>query len=338
MQRDELRVEGSSVATPAMLAVRFDRTGSLDALSVESVPRPTPGRGQLLVEIQAAGLNPSDVKNVLGRFPYTTVPRTPGRDFAGVVADGPDELIGRSVWGTGRDLGFDRDGSHAEFIVLPMGGVALLPDGLTYVDAASAGVPYTTALEAIERLEVRADDPLLVLGSGAVGTAAAVLASHLGSDPVIAVRTSENASVCERAGFRAVLAPEGKPLPAGFKAIFDTTGHRLPEAIEALEPFGKVAIIAAPPSGTVDAPVLALYRKGGSIIGVNSLLHDSIECAAMLDRIAPALQSPLAGTELQIILIEDALEAYRAVERGARGKFVLTMHGEPSRLSYEASV
>jgi NADPH:quinone reductase-like Zn-dependent oxidoreductase len=185
-------------------------------------------------------------------------------------------------------------------------------------------VPYTTALEAIERLEVGAD-PLLILGSGAVGTAAAVLASYLGSDPLIAVRTRENVSACVRAGFRAVLAPEGEPLPNGFKAIFDTTGHRLPEAIEALERFGKVAIIAAPPSGTVEAPVLALYRKGGSIIGINSLLHDSIECAAMLDRIAPALQSPLANTQLRAIPIESAPGAYRSVERGARGKFVLTM-------------
>ena len=155
--------------------------------------------------------------------------------------------------------------------------------------------------------------------------AAAVLARHRDTDPVIAVRSADNAKACKTAGFTTVVAAQGEPLPKGFRAIFDTTGHRLPEAIEALEKFGKVAIIAAPPSGTVDAPVLALYRKGGSIIGVNSLLHDSVECAQMLQTIAPALKSPLAGPEVRQVPISKAIKAYEDIEDGDRTKFVLVM-------------
>ena len=83
-----------------MKALQFDKTGDLSALRYVEVPTPVPGADEVLVQIKAAGLNPSDVKNVLGRFPYTTLPRIPGRDFAGVVVEGPQALIGQEVWGT----------------------------------------------------------------------------------------------------------------------------------------------------------------------------------------------------------------------------------------------
>jgi NADPH2:quinone reductase len=101
-----------------MKALQFSRTGDLAALQVVELPTPVPATGEVLVQIKAAGLNPSDVKNVLGRFPYTTMPRVPGRDFAGVVVEGPQALIGQEVWGTGKEIGFLRDGSHAGYIAL----------------------------------------------------------------------------------------------------------------------------------------------------------------------------------------------------------------------------
>jgi NADPH:quinone reductase-like Zn-dependent oxidoreductase len=62
-----------------------------------------------------------EAENVLGLMPQTTPPRIPGSDFAGVVAAGPDERIGTEVWGTGGDLGFTRDGTHAESVVMAPG-------------------------------------------------------------------------------------------------------------------------------------------------------------------------------------------------------------------------
>ena len=72
-----------------MRALRFSKTGSLDELVVTDVPTPKPGEGEVLIKVKAAAVNPSDIKNVLGRMHETTTPRTPGRDFAGVVAEGP---------------------------------------------------------------------------------------------------------------------------------------------------------------------------------------------------------------------------------------------------------
>src|SRR5215471_9799028 len=102
-----------------MLALRFDKTGSLDALRISDIPKPAPGPDEVLVEVTAAAVNPSDIKNVLGGMHETTVPRTPGRDFAGTVVAGPPQLVGQSVFGSGGDLGFRRDGSHAEFVAVP---------------------------------------------------------------------------------------------------------------------------------------------------------------------------------------------------------------------------
>jgi NADPH2:quinone reductase len=106
-----------------MRALKFYQTGSLDNLRLEEVPVPRPGPGDVLVQVKAAAINPSDVKNVQGKMHETSVPRIPGRDFAGLVVQGPDELLNRSVFGSGGDLGFDRDGSHAEYFVVPANAV-----------------------------------------------------------------------------------------------------------------------------------------------------------------------------------------------------------------------
>src|ERR1700747_2400119 len=98
-----------------MQALKFYQTGSLDDLRIEEVPLPTPGPGEVLVQVKAAAVNPSDIKNVQGKRHETTVPRIPGRDFAGTIVNGPGELLGQSVFGSGGNLGFGRDGSHAGF-------------------------------------------------------------------------------------------------------------------------------------------------------------------------------------------------------------------------------
>ena len=77
----------------AMHALRFEKTGSLDELGIKDMPVPKPADGEVLVQVKAAAINPSDIKNVLGKMHQTTVPRTPGRDFAGIVTEGPKELL-----------------------------------------------------------------------------------------------------------------------------------------------------------------------------------------------------------------------------------------------------
>jgi NADPH2:quinone reductase len=202
-----------------MMALRFDRTGDLDALRLAEVDAPEPAAGHVRVRIAAAGLNPSDVKNVLGRFPYTTLPRTPGRDFAGVVDRGPAGRVGLEVWGTGNELGFTHDGSHAEYLTL---------------------------------------------------------------------------------------------------------------AVAALASFGRIALIAAPAEGHARVPTLALYRRGGSIIGINSILYDARACAPRLEELgrafdAGALRPPAPPS---VVPFASAVDAYRDVDGGRSDKVVFAMNGD----------
>ncbi|MCG3024492.1 alcohol dehydrogenase catalytic domain-containing protein, partial [Escherichia coli] len=76
---------------------------------------PEAGAGECIVEVVSAGVNPSDVKATLGLMPHAVWPRTPGRDYAGVVIDGPGHLIGQQVWGSGGELGIRRDGTHGKY-------------------------------------------------------------------------------------------------------------------------------------------------------------------------------------------------------------------------------
>src|SRR6202023_686138 len=165
-----------------MRALKFFQTGSLDNLRIEEVPVPTPAAGEVLVEVKAAAINPSDIKNVQGKMHETTVPRIPGRDFAGVIVKGPDQLLGQSVFGSGGNLGFGRDGSHAEFLPLPAAAVLLLPSNLSFEQAAGIGVAYITAWAAlVNAAQIQAGETALILGTtGAVGSAAARIAHKAG--------------------------------------------------------------------------------------------------------------------------------------------------------------
>lgn len=317
-----------------MKALQFSRTGDLAALEVVELPTPVPAEGEVLVQIKAAGLNPSDVKNVLGRFPYTTVPRVPGRDFAGVVVEGPQELVGQEVWGTGNQIGFSRNGSHAGYITLSAKGVAIKPKSLSFVQAASLGVPYTTAWDALERSQVDGNTRLLVIGAnGAVGSAAIALAKVRGAQVLAAVRRPEQVEALQAQGFQAILLGKAEELAAqvnavfagGADVIFDTTGFWLPASVQALAPFGRIAIIAAPVDGHVQLPALALYRKGGSVVGINSLLYGVEACARMLEQFGKLFDDGTLPLPTGLIEspIEDGLARYAEVNQGGADKVIL---------------
>jgi NADPH2:quinone reductase len=89
-----------------MKALRFNQHGDPSVLFTSDLPEPAPSGDEAVVQVFAASINPSDVKNVQGRMSQTTLPRTPGRDYAGVVIAGPAEWLGAQVWGSGGDVGF----------------------------------------------------------------------------------------------------------------------------------------------------------------------------------------------------------------------------------------
>ncbi len=164
--------EGKLEGGKKMKALRFSSFGDASVLHVEELPTPASGPDEVVVQVHAASINPSDVKNVQGKMQSTTLPRTPGQDFAGVIVAGDKEIVGQEVWGTGGDIGFTRDGSHAGYISIPKRGARLKPQSLSMVEAASVGRNYIAAFFGlIEKAQMKEGEIILVTGaSGGVGS------------------------------------------------------------------------------------------------------------------------------------------------------------------------
>ena len=147
-------------------ALRFSEKGPINTnLKVSSIPIPQPQHSQCLVQIHASAINPSDVGNVEGRFRETTLPRTPGRDFAGTIIQGPDGTFGKNIWGTGGKVSVDRDGSHAEYILVPSDCISEMPKNLSFSQAAACGVGYLTASAMLAKAKLEKGNHALVLGT-----------------------------------------------------------------------------------------------------------------------------------------------------------------------------
>jgi NADPH2:quinone reductase len=161
-----------------MRALRFDRFGDPEVLDVVDIPDPIAAEGDALVAIKAASVNPSDLKNVAGTMDRTTLPRVPGRDFAGIVVDGPAAWVGAGVWGTGGDIGFTRDGSHAELLKVPVAALTRKPEQLSFEEASAVGVNFVVGwLGAVETAELSKGETIAVFGVSA-GSAGLLRRSH----------------------------------------------------------------------------------------------------------------------------------------------------------------
>ncbi len=275
-----------------MKALQFDRTGDLAALELVDMPDPLPAADEVRVEIRAAGLNPSDVKNVLGRFP---IPPCPGYRAATSPEWWWRDRRPCSARRSGAPGG-SRDSSATvatrSSLTLPAAGVALKPESLSFAQAASCRVPYSTAWDAPATQPGQGRHP--APGNrrqrrGRQGRAGAGQGPGGRSDRRGAARGATPGA--GSAGHRRAAAGRagrtggtgGRDLPGGAEVIFDTTGFWLEAAVPALAAFGRLAIIAAPADGHVRLPALNLYRRGGSVVGINSLLYGVETCAGFLD-------------------------------------------------------
>src|ERR1700684_3958502 len=148
---------------------------------------------EVLIEVKAAAVNPSDIKAATGLMPYAIFPRTPGRDYAGIIIDGPAGTIGREVFGSSGDLGIRRDGTHATHLAVEADAVVEKPAGLSWDEGAGIGVPFVTAIEGLRRAGMpNQDETVLVTGvNGKVGQAATQIASWHGARVIGVARKYE---------------------------------------------------------------------------------------------------------------------------------------------------
>jgi NADPH2:quinone reductase len=286
-----------------MKALRFEKTGSLDGLEIQDIPVPKAADEEVLVQVKAAAINPSDIRNVLGKIPSTTVPRTPGRDFAGVVKDGPKELIGASVFGSGGNLGFGRDGSHAEFLTVPAEAVLPLPRNASFEQGAGIGVAYMTAWSALmNTAQIKSGETVLITGTtGNVGAIGARIAHRAGAKVFGTVRSKADlAKAADLPVERWIdlqtsnLADEVRAATGGKGAdvIFDVIGGAMFEkCLESLAWRGRLVVIASNPEPRVNFNLVDFYHNESRLLGVDSLKLDFGETGEILRALTPLIES-----------------------------------------------
>lgn len=309
-----------------MRALRFEKTGSLDELIIREVPIPALAAGEVLVQVKAAAINPSDVKNVQGKMHETTVPRIPGRDFAGVVVGGSDGLSGQSVFGSGGNLGFGRDGSHAEFVAVPASAVLPMPKNLSFEQAAGIGVAYVTAWEAlVNAARIQSGETALILGTtGAVGSAAARIADRLGAR---VIGTARKASDIPAAGLLPVnewIDLETTDLAIGVRAVtngrgaevvFDVVGGAMFEkCLAAVAWRGRHVAISSSPEPRVSFNLVDFYHNESRLLGVDSLKLSFEETADVLRQLTPGIESgTFPPPRVETFSLEEGPRLYRDI-------------------------
>ncbi|MGD0434614.1 MAG: alcohol dehydrogenase catalytic domain-containing protein, partial [Acetobacteraceae bacterium] len=171
-----------------MTALSFASYGPPTVLSLVERDVPVPKSGEALIRVKAASINPSDIRIVEGLF-HTPLPCTPGRDYAGTVVAG-DAPVGQDVWGSGPRFGINRDGAHAQYVVVSADWLSAKPAGLSMEQAASVGVPFITAWSAlVTQGRIQAGETILIIGAaGAVGRAATQIAHWKGAKVIPAIR------------------------------------------------------------------------------------------------------------------------------------------------------
>lgn len=317
-----------------MKAIRVHHFGDPDVLKLEEVPTPSVGAGQVLVKVQAIGVNPVETYQRSGSNPAIQLPWTPGMDAAGVV-----EAVGEGVTGLQRgDRVYTSDtltGSYAEFALCNQASVHRLPANLSFPQGAAINIPYATAYRALyHRARALAGEVVLIHGaSGGVGVAATQMARAAGLKVIGTGGTDAGRKLVAEQGAHHVVDHRD----AGYlERILQLTGGRgvdiilemlanvnLGKDLTVLAKHGRVIVIGS--RGNVEITPRELMKRDADIRAMTLFNASASELAGIHAALGAGLENgtlrPVVSREMRLA---DAAKAHVAVlEPGAYGKIVL---------------
>lgn len=318
-----------------MKAIVVHEFGGPEVLTVEEVPTPRAGAGQVLVRIHAAGVNPYDTYMRMGTYLIKPpLPYTPGSDAAGVVED-VGEGVNNIKPGDRVYVANTVSGAYAEYALATERQVHPLPAKTTYAQGAGVWIPYGTAYHALYQCtRAKAGETLLIHGaSGGVGIAAVQMAHAMGLIVLGTASTEKGRELVQREGADHVFdhsnpdyreqilkATEGRGVDLILEMLANVNlGHDL----KLLAFRGRVVVIGS--RGDVTVTPRDLMRRRGSIHAFT--LWDITEAeeneihAGVIANLANGTLRPIVGKELPLA---DASRAHQEVlQPGAFGKIVL---------------
>ena len=318
-----------------MKAIRVNSFGGPDVLRLEDVPTPKPGPDEVLVRIEAVGVNPVETYIRAGSYArLPELPYTPGNDGAGVIehvaADASEFKAGDRVYTAG-----SVSGTYAEFSLCKNEQVHPLPANVSFAQGAAMGTPYATAYRGLfQRADAKPGETVLVHGaSGGVGTAAVQLARACGLRVFGTAGSDEGLKLVREQGAHEVFDHRA---PDHFEqAMKATDGHGIDVIVEMLanvnlgkdlSPLakgGRVVIIGS--RGRVEIDPRDTMQRDADVRGMilpNTPPADLASIhAALVAGLGNGTLRPVIGKEFPLA---EAAQAHRAVmEPGAMGKIVL---------------
>jgi NADPH2:quinone reductase len=321
-----------------MKAVLCKDWGPPDALVVEDIPSPKPGKGQVLVSVKASGVNFPDVLLIQNKYQFKPeLPFSPGSEIAGVV-----KQVGEGVHGFmpgDRVMAHIRSGGYAEETVVDEALLAPVPAGLDFTVAASFGLVYATAYHALkDRAGIRAGETLLVLGAaGGVGLAAVELGKLFGARVIACASSEEKLETCKRFGAEVAINYEREDLREALKnlgravdIVLDPVGGKHSEpAVRAMAWKGRYLVVGFASGEIPRIPLNLTLLKGCSIVGVfwgEFARRERDLNAANLKELTAWLRAgkikPLVSASYPLERAADALNDM--MNRKVQGKVVLT--------------
>lgn len=322
-----------------MQAIVVERFGEPEVLKYIEVPEPVPEAGQVLVRLQAIGVNPVECYIRSGMYgPGYTVPYTPGFDGAGTVtAVGKGEAafsVGDRVY-VARSL----TGTYAEFVLCTEAQVHALPEGVTFEQGAAVGIPYGAAYRALfHKAKGQPGETVLVHGaSGAVGLAAVQLAVAAGMRVLATAGSEEGRQLVLASGAEAVVDHHDRH---HLETIMHLTGGQGPDVIlemlanvnlakdlEIIATGGRIAVIGN--RGTIEINPREAMRKEAMIIGMTLFNATERESRSMHAAIGAGLANGTLSPRIsQQLPLADAARAHELVMNAhTLGKIVLVPPG-----------
>lgn len=321
-----------------MRAVVCKELGTLDNVVVEERSVPEVGPGQVLVEVRAAGVNFVDGLICQGRYQMRpATPFVPGGEIAGeVVAVGDD--VTRVAVGT-RVMAMTGFGAFAEQVVVGAQSVQLVPETLSYAQAAAFIQSYSTAWFTLARRAALAEDEwVLVLGAGGgIGLASVDVACALGGKVIAAASSQEKLAAAKAMGAYAGVAYDDEDLKVrarelsggGVDVVVDPVGGPYSEpALRALRPFGRFCVIGFASGPIAKVPLNHVLLNNRTVIGVDWgawAFSDLTANGAMLDDLLEMVGNgrlhPPDPCERPLSEAVDVMSGL--IERRLAGKFVL---------------
>ena len=300
-------------------AVRFDNYGGIDVLRIAEVDSPTPGPGQALVKVKAAGINPGEAAIREGAFAErwpSKFPSGQGSDLAGIVVEVGEGVEGFAVGD--EVIGFTENrASQAEFVLTEADNLTHRPSGVSWEVAGALFIAGTTAFAAVRAVSLSQGDTVVVSGAaGGVGSIAVQLAKHAGAT-VIGLAGAANQEWLVKHGVIPIVYGEGvadriRAAAGQVDAFVDTFGSGYVElALELGVKPDRIDTIA-------DFAAITKYGIRGEGNGAAASADVLAKLAALIAD--GRLDIPIA----KVYPLDNVRDAYRELEqRHTRGKIVL---------------